>query len=93
MAKKTNSGLVHAGNLLAELIPAEVLAPKEQIQSSKQQPLSTAVVPEPSKRAAQRIDRVVAVRETREQDKEQRIGYLARPFVLCGLPFKKPAKG
>lgn len=42
-----------------------------------------------SKRMDRRIERVLAVREDREQD-NQRVGYLARPFILCGLPFKKP---
>jgi hypothetical protein len=32
------------------------------------------------------------VRAVREADK-QRVGYLARPFILCGLPFKKPKQG
>ena len=45
-----------------------------------------------SKRTQKRTGRSF-VRESREQDKEQRIGYLARPFILCGLPFKKPDKG
>ena len=36
-----------------------------------------------------RIGRLLAVREDREQD-TQRVGYMARPFILCGLPFKKP---
>ena len=46
----------------------------------------------PSKRMLRRVERVLAVREDREQDR-QRVGYLARPFILCGLPFKRPPKG
>jgi hypothetical protein len=84
---KTKSGLTPAGELLPNILPPEMPAdeqPNPEIVAPPERPLT--------KRAVKRAGRVVAVRETREQGKEQRIGYLARPFVLCGLPFKKPDK-
>jgi Replication initiator protein A len=81
MAKDTPGGLTRAGDLLAGLLSPETPPP--------QQPAESGAI---SKRATKRSGRIVAVRESREQGKEQRVGYLARPFILCGLPFKKPDK-
>jgi hypothetical protein len=46
-----------------------------------------------SNRQLERANRLVALREDWEYAKAQHLGYLARPFVLCGLPFKKPKAG
>ncbi|MBV9483007.1 MAG: hypothetical protein JO249_20025, partial [Acidobacteria bacterium] len=47
-----------------------------------------------TQRQRQRADRLIAIRQDREKpEKPQQLGYLARPFILCGLPFKRPKKG
>jgi hypothetical protein len=67
--------------LLPDILPPEPPAP----EPAPNQP--------PSKRVIARTGRVIAIRDDRQQnDKRQRIGYMARPFILCGLPFKKPGK-
>ncbi len=45
-----------------------------------------------TKRASKQVDAALRVRAKRET-KEQNLGYLAKPFILCGLPFQKPKKG
>jgi Replication initiator protein A len=84
MKQRGQGGLLSIGDLLADILPPELSTPD-------------AALPEPvkaqSERANKRTGRVIAVRENREQDKQPRIGYLARPFILCGLPFKKPENG
>lgn len=40
-----------------------------------------------SKRAQKRVEGIERIRLERQSEK-QRLGYLARPFILCGLPFK-----
>jgi hypothetical protein len=48
--------------------------------------------PEISKRMRRRVEGVLSVRDQRDQ-RAQSLGYIGRPFVLCGLPFKKPKAG
>lgn len=45
-----------------------------------------------SKRLAKRIEGVELVREARDAG-QQEIGFNSRPFVLCGLPIRRPAAG
>lgn len=45
-----------------------------------------------SKQLLNRVDGVEVVRMRREQH-DQDIGYSSRPFVLCGLPVRRPPKG
>lgn len=45
-----------------------------------------------SKRIANRAESIEMVRIAREQGRQQLV-YNSRPFVLCGLPVKKPGKG
>jgi hypothetical protein len=76
----TRKTTTHYPKPVSEIVPATITAPQ----------------PEPvriSKRQLQRANRLVAIREDREHGKLQHLGYLARPFVLCGLPFKKPKAG
>ena len=81
MSRNRSGGLTHVGDLLADLLPADL--PPDPVEPAP------AVLPaKPSKRIERRLERVLAVRNDREQD-SQRIGYLGRPFILCGLPFKK----
>lgn len=80
--ERRQSGLIHVADLLPDIMPEQ--PPPEP------QPAPATI----TKRQRQRADRLVAIREDREQtEKPQRLGYLARPFILCGLPFKKPKKG
>lgn len=45
-----------------------------------------------SKRMLRRTETICSVRAKRESD-TQNLGFSSRPFVLCGLPVKRPAKG
>src|SRR5581483_1548698 len=45
-----------------------------------------------SKRTLRRAEAFQAVRENRDAER-QNLGFSARPFVLCGLPLKRPAPG
>jgi Plasmid encoded RepA protein len=45
-----------------------------------------------SKRKVRQAETIRMVRENRENEK-QNLGFSARPFVLCGLPLKRPAAG
>lgn len=45
-----------------------------------------------SKRVAKKIIAIEAVRQAREEGKQELL-YNARPFVLCGLPVRRPKKG
>ena len=47
------------------------------------------VAPPLSKRRQKRLDGITRIQLQREKHK-QKIGYLAKPFLLCGLPFKAP---
>lgn len=47
------------------------------------------VAPLLSKRRQKRLDGITRIQLQREK-KKQKIGYLAKPFILCGLPFKAP---
>jgi hypothetical protein len=80
--RSDQSGFTHVGDLLADILPPE---PTPQLE-----PVAPVKL---SKRSVSRVNRLVAIREDREEGKPQHFGYLARPFILCGLPFKKPAKG
>jgi len=73
-----------ASEILAGWLPDD-LAPLPETTTPPPAPVQT------SKRMERRIGRLLAVREDREQD-NQRVGYMARPFILCGLPFKKPSQ-
>ena len=55
--------------------------------------MNSSLVPQNaiSKRKAKRLDGIVRVQESRA-DQTQQLGYLAKPFLLLGLPFKR-AKG
>ncbi len=45
-----------------------------------------------SKRKLRQADAIQLVRENRDSEK-QNLGFSARPFVLCGLPVRRPAAG
>ncbi len=45
-----------------------------------------------SKRHFRKIEAIQMVRENRERE-QQNVGFSARPFVLCGLPMKRPPDG
>lgn len=45
-----------------------------------------------SKRVAKKVVAIEAIRKAREEGKQQ-IAFSARPFVLCGLPIRRPKKG
>ena len=45
-----------------------------------------------SKQTVNRVESIEMVRTAREQGKQQLV-YSSRPFVLCGLPVKRPQKG
>jgi hypothetical protein len=45
-----------------------------------------------SKRMARKVESVIEIRAQRDQ-RTQSVGFSSRPFVLCGLPVKRPAKG
>ena len=45
-----------------------------------------------SKRRLRKVEAIQMVRENRERE-EQNVGFSARPFVLCGLPMKRPPIG
>jgi hypothetical protein len=45
--------------------------------------------PQISKQRKNRIERITLIRERREE-RQQRIGFSSRPFVLCGLPIRRP---
>lgn len=81
--KQQRSGLTHIGDLLADVLPTEAPVSVEQKPESSRTSIS--------KRTTRRVDRILAIRDDREQH-TQKLGYLARPFILCGLPFK-PKKG
>ena len=68
---------VKVGDLLEGISPVNMSAP---VKSSR---IST--------RSQKRVDGLERIRLERQAEK-QRLGYLARPFILCGLPFK-PKKG
>jgi hypothetical protein len=84
MSKRRNE-MSALKDLLADVMPADIpVAPP-----AAKEPLPAKRT---SKRMERRVDGVMRVRAQREAD-NQRVGYLARPFILCGLPFKKPKKG
>jgi hypothetical protein len=45
-----------------------------------------------SKQQIRRAETIACVRQ-RRQEANQNLGFASRPFVLCGLPIKKPAAG
>ena len=45
-----------------------------------------------SKRRLRQVEAIQMVRENREADR-QNLGFCARPFVLCGLPVRRPRTG
>jgi hypothetical protein len=71
--KTTAGSLVSTGDLLAGIVPEETVSPEPPAKLSK--------------RMGKRLDNIERVRLSREKE-EQQIGYLAKPFLLCGLPFK-----
>ena len=66
-----------AGGLLADILPPETPMPESRAKFSK--------------RTQKRLEGIERIRLER-QEEQQKLGYLARPFILCGLPFK-PKKG
>ena len=77
MAKRRNK-LMHMGDLLADILPpaiplADVLPP--------------APIKPPSKRIVRRVKAVERIIADRSEN-TQSVGYLAKPFLLLGLPFK-----
>jgi hypothetical protein len=45
-----------------------------------------------SKQKQKRVE-VLELLRTKREGASQNIGFASRPFVLCGLPVKRPAKG
>lgn len=54
--------------------------------------VTTGVEIVPSKRQMRRLEYFEVVRTAREEGK-QSIAFNSRPFILCGLPVRRPAKG
>ncbi len=46
----------------------------------------------PSKQQQKRVESIELVRESREQQRQE-LAYNSRPFVLCGLPIRRPTRG
>ena len=82
MAKR-RSDLTHIGDLLADILPPDLIIPAD---SPNLKPIKPA-----SKRIMRRVHAVERIIADRSEDK-QSIGYLAKPFLLLGLPFKPPPK-
>src|ERR1035441_3686650 len=80
---KKHDGLVRASEVLLGLNLPEPAAPVPK-------PLELTVI-ESSNRTERRVDGAIRIQKEREAG-VQNIGYLARPFLLCGLPFKRPPK-
>jgi hypothetical protein len=89
MPRTPQHGFTRAGDLLPEILPDGLSLSDASVKAEPPPKKNIRI----SKRVAQRSSRLVAVREDREQGRPQHFGYLARPFILCGLPFKKPKKG
>jgi hypothetical protein len=75
--RDAKQGLVKIGDLLTDFVQLVESPPEKTVSASK--------------RLQKRLDGVERIRLERQEEK-QRLGYLARPFILCGLPFK-PKKG
>ena len=45
-----------------------------------------------TKRKLKRVELIQMVRSAREENRQE-VGFSARPFVLCGLPIKRPKRG
>jgi hypothetical protein len=75
--RDAKQGLVKIGDLLTDFVQLVESPPEKTVSASK--------------RSQKRLDGVERIRLERQEEK-QRLGYLARPFILCGLPFK-PKKG
>jgi len=69
--------LTHIRDLLTDVLPSP---PEPETQPAKL-----------SKRVEKRVEGAIRIQKEREE-RTQNIGYLARPFLLCGLPFKRPPK-
>jgi hypothetical protein len=54
--------------------------------------LAPAQLPAVSKRQCKRLEYFEMVRSAREEGK-QSVGFNSRPFILCGLPVRRPPKG
>jgi hypothetical protein len=83
---RSNQGFKSVGELISEVIDEampELPLGAEHTVTAKPKPLS--------KRALKKAEGIERIRLERKEEK-QKLGYLARPFILCGLPFK-PKKG
>ena len=76
-------------DLLSDLPPTPLPARPSQPAPAPIPPAPTAKT---SKRMMKRVEGAVRVKQERDED-SQNLGYLAKPFLLCGLPFKKPRAG
>ena len=85
---------------VSELLPAvivpghmEELLKRERIMRGFAEVLLKALIPEPPipKPTARRIEGVEMIRTNREEQ-QQNVATTSRPFVLCGLPIRKPPK-
>lgn len=72
----------HIGDLLADILPPMSISAQETKPAA---PAGKKI----SKRMRRRLDGVERIRADRSQEK-QLLGYLAKPFLLLGLPFKPP---
>src|SRR5471030_528399 len=76
--KKQPGGLIHVGQL-----------PFLQDLAREPAPAEVQVI---SKRQGRRLEYFEMVRTAREEGR-QAIGFNSRPFILCGLPVRRPPKG
>lgn len=83
MAKR-GGGLTKAGEGLPALLGEMGVPPAADEAANDVQFLS--------KRLSNTLEAITAVRTAREEGRQE-IGFSSRPFILCGLPVKRPAKG
>src|SRR5450631_1652583 len=69
-----------AGDLLPEILPDGLALPDPSKPQAKPRKVS--------KRVGRRIEHIQRIHADRTNE-TQKLGYLARPFILCGLPFKR----
>jgi hypothetical protein len=75
-----DKGLTHIGDVIRAVVP--------ELVPGDGKAAAPVVV---SEHGLKRTGRILAIRENRDAG-NQRIGFMARPFILCGLPFKKPGR-
>ncbi len=91
MSTTKRSGLMSFGDLVKDEPTLLDLLGIKELPKPKPTPTPKKAARAVSKQDGRRLDHVQRIREQREDDTQQ-LGYLAKPFLLLGLPFK-PVKG